>query len=112
MELSKVKEYLQNYLDSVAIPRFNEEPNDDGIENFEVYDVLKGSYQPPIIHVFLHSVPNPNVRYLSDTTKVKLRQLEKDIEGFMRMLSIKFPIRTHLNKSPLFKSGKTYSKEI
>lgn len=110
MELTKVKEYLQNYLDSVAIPRFNEEPNDEGIENFEVYDVLKGSYQPPIIHVFLHSVPN--VKRPSDNTKVKLRQLEKDIEGFMRMLSIKFPIRTHLNKVPVFKSGETYSKEI
>lgn len=110
MELSKIKEYLQNYLDSVAIPRFMDEPNDDGIQNFEIYDILKGSYQPPIIHVFLHSVPN--VKYPSDTTKVKLRQLEKDIEGFMRMLSIKFPIRTHLNKVPVFKSGKTYEKEV
>lgn len=110
MELSKVKEYLQNYLDSVAIPRFLDEPNEDGIQNFEVHDVLKGSYQPPIIHVFLDTVPNVNRP--SDTTKVKLRQLEKDIEGFMRMLSFKNPVRTHLNKIPIFKTGKTYEKEI
>lgn len=110
MEISKIREYLQNYLEEVAIPRFLDEPNEDGIQNFKIIDILKGSYQPPIIHVFLDTVPSVNRP--SETTKVKLRQLEKDIEGFMRMLSIKSPIRTHLNKIPIFKSGKTYSKEI
>ena len=110
MELSKVKEYLQNYLEYVAIPKFNEEPNDDGIENFQVYDISIGEYQPPRIHIFLHSVPN--VRYPSNKTKAKISELKRDIEGFIRMLSFKNPIKVHLNTIPIFISGKEYEQEI
>lgn len=110
MEISRVKKYLQNYLDSVAIPKFLNEPNEDGIQNFEIYDISIGEYQPPRIHIFLHSVPN--VRYPSNKTKVKISQLKRDIEGFMRMLSFKNPIKVHLNTIPLFISGKEYEKEI
>ena len=111
MEISKLKKYLQNYLDSVATPRFNEEPNSDGIESFVVYDVLKGSYQPPIIHVFLDSLPTDKNTFSPDT-KDRLRRLESDIKDFIKMFTIKNPVKVHLNKRPLFKSGRTYSTDI
>lgn len=106
MELSKLKEYLQNYLEIVAIPRFNQEPNEDGIESFVVHDILKGSYQPIIYHIFLDSVPVVN--HVSMATKSKLRDLEKDIHDFMKMFSIISRVKVHLNKRPVFKSGKNY----
>jgi hypothetical protein len=111
METSKLKTYLQNYLDTVAIPRFRDEPNSDGIESFIVYDVLKGSYQPPIIHVFLDSLPSDKNKFSLDT-KDKLRRLESDIKDFIKMFTIKNPVKVHLNKRPLFKSGKTYSTDV
>jgi hypothetical protein len=110
MKLEKLKEYLQNYFDTVITPRFLEEPNDDGIESFTVYNVVKGSYQPPIIHVFIDSLPINN--HPLDSTKSKLRQMETDVKDFIKMFSVKNPVKVHLNKRPLFKKGKSYSVDL
>jgi hypothetical protein len=105
MELNKVKKYLQNYLDFVATPRFNQEPNEDGIESFVVQEILKGSYQPPIFHIFLDSTPIVNLPSMS--TKSKLKDLEKDIQDFIKMFSINFKVKVHLNKKPVFRGNET-----
>lgn len=111
MKLEKLKEYLQRYLDSVVTPRFLTEPDVGGIESFTVHDILKGSYQPPIIHVFLDSVPVVNIPPAS-STKVKLRQVETDIKDFIKMFSLKNPVKIHFNKKPLIKPGKIGSFEV
>ena len=110
MKLEKLKGYLKNYLDTVITPRFLEEPNDDEIESFTVYDVVKGSYQPPIIHIFIDSIPVKN--HTSNSTKLKLRQVETDVKDFIKMFSVKPPVKVHLNKRPLFEKGKSYSVDL
>ena len=110
MELEKLKEYLQNYLDSVAIPRFNKEPNENGIESFQVHDIVKGSYEPIIFHIFLDSIPVVKHPFMS--TKAKLRDLEKDIHDFMKMFTAVKRVRVHLNKRPVLKPNKEYDKEF
>lgn len=110
MDIEKLKNYLQHYLNSVVTPRFKKGKNENEIESFQVVDILKGSYQPPIIHVFLHSVPVIN--HPSTATKSQFRQVEGDVTDFIRMFGIKFPIRVHMNKTPAFPKGKTRSMEI
>jgi hypothetical protein len=110
MNIEKLKKYLQQYLDSVVTPRFLQDPNEDGIESFSVHDILKGSYTPPIIHVFLDSVPIIN--HPSNSTKTKLRQVERDIHEFIKMFAISNPVKVHLNKRPTFGKGKTRHEEI
>ena len=110
MKLEKLKEYLQGYLDNVVTPRFLTEPDVSGIESFTVHDILKGSFQPPIIHVFLDSLPVVNTPLSS--TKIKLRQVEADIKDFIKMFSLKNPVKIHFNKRPLIKPGKIGSFEV
>ena len=110
MKLEKLKEYLQDYLDSVVTPRFLTEPDVSGIESFTVHDILKGSYQPPIIHVFLDSLPVINTPLSS--TKMKFKQVETDIKDFIKMFSLKNPVKIHFNKRPLIKPGKIGSFEV
>jgi len=109
MNIEKLKKYLQHYLDSVVTPRFIGGQNEDKIESFKLIDILKGSYQPPIVHVFLHSVPlvsNP-----TKSNKSQFRQIEKDISDFMKMFGITNQIKVHINKTPNYK-GKTKDEEI
>lgn len=110
MKIDRLKKYLENYFDTVINPKFLEKPNDDGIESFLVYDIVKGSYNPPIIHVFVDTIPITN-HPLKSTKKV-LSEVENDVKDFMTMFSLKNPVKIHINKRPLFKPNKTYSKEI
>jgi len=110
MKIEKLKNYLEHYLDSVVTPRFLEGENEDNIESFELIDILKGSYQPPIIHIFIHSIPTTN--YPTKNTKSQFRQLEKDVTDFVKMFGITNPIRVHMNKIPIFPKGKTRAEEI
>ena len=101
MELEKIKEYLQNYLDSVIIPKVNTEfpsEENDGPVNLKVYQVLKGSYQPAIYHVFIDVEP-------PSTLKSSLRKVEVDIDDFFKIFSIKNRIKVHWNKRPVFKDS-------
>ncbi len=110
MEIEKLKNYLVHYLDSVVTPRFKEGENKDNIESFQVIDILKGSYQPPIVHVFLYSIPATN--YPSKTTKSQFRQVEKDVSDFIKMFGITNPVKVHMNKTPTIPKGKTRAEEI
>jgi hypothetical protein len=102
MNIEKLKKYLQHYLDSVILPRFQEVKNEDKIESLQVFEILKGSYQPPIVHVFLYTTPSyhPNNR-----TKSQFKKLEKDIEDFIRMFGITNPTKVHINKAPVYPKG-------
>jgi hypothetical protein len=89
MNLDRIKEYLGNYLNSVLIPKIN---TDEPI-SMNVNDVLKGSYQPPIYHVFIDIEPH-------DTLKSTLKQTESDIADFFKIFSINNRIKVHWNKRP------------
>ena len=101
MNLDKITIYLQNYLDSIVIPRVNDEFSSE--ENnvpikMEVHKILKGSYQPPIYHVFIDVEP-------PSTLKSSLKKAESDIADFFKIFSINNRIKVHWNKRPMFKDG-------
>lgn len=110
MKAEKLKEYLQNYFDTVIKPRFLEELNNNGIESFEVYKIIKGTYNPPIIHIFVDTLPITN--HPSKSTKTLLLKIEDDIKDFMSMFSLNNRFKVHINKRPLFKPNKEYSDEL
>lgn len=96
MDLDKIKDYLQTYLDNVITPDINRElvGEEDEPITLTVYALRKGSYQPPIYHVFIDINPNWNGSIL--------KKVEKNIEDFMKIFSIKNKIKIHWNKRPLF----------
>jgi hypothetical protein len=102
MNLEKIKEYLQNYLNDIILPNVNRLQKiltDDSLVEpitMNVTDVLKGSYQPPIYHVFIQIEPH-------DTLKGLLKKSETDIADFFKIFSINNKIKVHWNKSPAFK---------
>jgi len=110
MNLEKIKEYLQNYLNDVILPNINRLQKiltDDSLVEpitMNVTDVLKGSYQPPIYHVFIQIEPH-------DTLKSLLKKSETDIADFFKLFSINNKIKVHWNKSPAFKDKKFYGTQ-
>ena len=79
MEFERIKGFLQDYLDTVVLPRSNSERNEP--ISMEVKSILKGSYQPPIIHVFINVEPHW-------TPRMSLTGIEKDISNFFKVFSI------------------------
>ena len=73
MNLNKIKQYLQNYLDTIVIPNLNQDRVDEDKVSLNVYQVLKGSYQPPIYHVFIDVEPH-------DILKIMLKKIRKIIK--------------------------------
>ena len=103
MEVEKIKKFLQSYIDSVIVPKVNKElaseENDEPIK-MEVFQVLKGSYQPPIYHVFIDIEPNWDGSYR--------KKIENDVNDFMKILSIPNRLKIHWNKRPAFKDSDLY----
>ena len=99
MDLDKIKEYLQTYLDEVITPNINEElvGEDDEPIKMNVFQILKGSYQPPIYHAFIDIEPNWEGSYR--------KKIENDINDFFKIFSINNRIKVHWNKRPSFKNG-------
>lgn len=101
MDSDKIEKYLQAYIDNAIIPKINKElaseENDEPIK-MEVFQVLKGSYQPPIYHVFIDIEPNWEGSYR--------KKIENDISDFMKILSIPYRIKIYWNKRPSFKDSK------
>jgi hypothetical protein len=58
-----------------------------------VFTLKKGSYQPPIIHVFINVKPHW-------TPRMSLNGVEKDISNFFKVFSVNNRIKIHWNKSP------------
>jgi hypothetical protein len=104
MDLEIIKEYLQNYVDSVLIPKINTDESLIEPITMNVTDVLKGSYQPPIYHVFIQIEPH-------DTLKSLLKKSETDIADFFKLFSINNKIKVHWNKSPAFKDKEFYGTQ-
>ena len=101
MNLDKIKEYLHNYVNSVIVSNIN--ANESLVEpiTMNVSDVLKGSYQPPIYHVFIQVEPH-------DILKSSLKKSEGDIANFFKVFSINNRIKVHWNKSPVSKNSSFY----
>ena len=101
MDTNKIEKYLQAYIDNVIVPKANKElaseENDEPIK-MKVFQVLKGSYQPPIYHVFIDMEPNWQGSYT--------KKIEGDIIDFMKILSIPYRIKIYWNKRPSFKDPK------
>ena len=96
MDIEKIEKYLQNYLDDVLTPMINNElvGEEDEPIRLTVNSVRKGSYQQPIFHVFVDIDPN--------WTGSILKRLEKNIEDFLKVFSIRNKVKVHWNKRPLF----------
>ena len=94
MEFDRIKEFLQDYLDTVVLPVSNAERSEPLTMN--VISILKGSYQPPIIHVFINVEPHW-------TPRMSLSGIERDISNFFKVFSINFRVKIHWNKSPNLK---------
>jgi predicted GTPase len=101
MDTDKIEKYLQAYIDNVIVPKANKElaseENDEPIK-MKVFQVLKGSYQPPIYHAFIDIEPNWEGSYR--------KKIENDISDFMKILSIPNRLKIHWNKRPAFKDSK------
>lgn len=102
MNLEKIKSYLQVYLDDVISPKINKElvGEEDEPIKMDVFQVLKGSYQPPIYHIFIDIEPNWDGSYR--------KKIENDITDFMKILSINNKIKIHWNKRPASKDSELH----
>ena len=112
MNLERIKGFLQNYLDTVVSPGVNQRREKSGLEPFEftVFDILKGSYQPPIIHVFLDTEPQiKKSSSLKPHAVMMLGEVEKDISGFFKVFSINYKVKVHWNQKPIFKNDTLHS---
>ena len=96
MDLDKVKDYLQTYLDDVITPDINRElvGEEDEPITLTVNALRIGSYKPPIFHIFIDIDPNWKGSMLN--------KLEKNIEDFVKIFSISNRVKVHWNKRPLF----------
>ena len=94
MYFERIQEHLQNYIDTVILPRSNSE-RDEPI-SLVVKNILKGTYEPPILHVFIDVEPHW-------TPRMSLTGIEKDITDFFKIFSINYRVKIHWNKSPNIK---------
>jgi hypothetical protein len=103
MNLEKIKSYLQVYLDDVISPKINKElvGEEDEPIKMDVFQVLKGSYQPPIYHIFIDIEPNWDGSYR--------KKIENDITDFMKIFSINNKIKIHWNKRPASKDSELHA---
>jgi len=103
MDEDRIKRYLQTYLDSVITLRVKQDLPEGKEVKFYVHNVLKGSFNPPMIHVFIDTEPESFVMKRWDARVLKHKSVEKDIEDFFKLLSIKNKIKIHWNKRPVFR---------
>jgi hypothetical protein len=100
MDSDKIEKYLQAYIDTAIVPKINKElasEENDKLTKMKVFQVLKGSYQPPIYHVFIDIEPN---------WESYRKKTEIYISDFMKILSIPYRIKIHWNKRPSIKDSK------
>ena len=105
MEIEKLEKYLQTYLDDVISPNMNQElvGEEDEPIKMNVFQILKGSYQPPIYHAFIDVEPNWDGSYR--------KKIENDVNDFMKILSIPNRLKIHWNKRPAFKDSDLYGMQ-
>lgn len=93
MNIERIHQYLQGYLDNVVLPNHNEKRSEP--ISLSIYGLRLGSYNPPIFHVFIDVEPK-------DTPKMSLSNIEKRIVDFLKVFSINSKVKIHWNKRPLF----------
>jgi hypothetical protein len=114
MDYDRLKDFLQTYLNTVVSPAVNKKREQMGFESieFSVYKILKGSYQPPIIHVFLHTEPEiKKSQSLKAHAVMMMSKVEKDIDSFFKVFSLNFKIKVHWNQMPIFKNDTIYTTD-
>lgn len=96
MDIEKIHEYLQQYLNDVLTPTINKElvGEEDEPISLSVHTLRMGSYNPPMFHVFIDIDPNWKGSILT--------RMEKDIADFIKIFSINNRVKVHWNKRPLF----------
>ena len=108
MEIEQVKKYLQTFLDTILIPKISNQGDEIKLT---VHDVLLGTYHPPILHVFIDSDPKVKTKTWYTPHRIDIK-VNREIENFLRMLSIQNNIKVHWDKRPLLKKDKKYSKNV
>lgn len=104
MNFDKIKKYLQYYLDSVIVPKIKNTSEKGEDVKLTVYDILEGSYQPTIIHVFIHSDPESFVQKGKGNAPFpKYKKIESDIMDFFKLIPIDERIKIHWNTKPKVK---------
>lgn len=114
MELEKLKQYLQIYLDTAIKPKIDKKRIEMGFEpiDFTVNSIVKGSYQPPIYHIFLDTEPViQRSRNLRPHASIMLTWVQEDVQSFFKMFSMNFPTKIHWNKRPIFKNDTLYTED-
>jgi hypothetical protein len=96
MEIERLQQYLQIYLDDVVTPKVNKEliSGEDEPIRLTVFTIKKGSYQPPIFHAFIDVDPS-----LEGNIS---KNFEKNIASFFKIFSINNKVKVHWNKRPAF----------
>ena len=81
MNLEKVKNYLQVYLDDIITPKVNSElvGEEDEPITIKVYDIKQKEFNPDEIVVFLDMEPDWSRGSITD-------KIDDDIISFMRMI--------------------------
>ncbi len=105
MDKELIKQYLQGYLKTVIEPNVNSQRDEKGLKpmQFDLYDILKGSYDSQIIHVFLDSEPSVKKGAgLKPHTIMMMDRVQKDIINFLKIFSITNKVKVHWNQRPLF----------
>lgn len=97
MDLNKVKEYLQVYLDEVITPELNKELDPEGNEpiSISIYKVNLGESDPNRLNFFLDMEPNWSGASIG-------HKLNIDLSRFVKMLGIEKNLHIYWNKRPLF----------
>jgi hypothetical protein len=96
MNIEKLHQYLQTYLNDVVTPSINKKlvSGEDEPITLTVYGLRRGSYQPPIFHVFIDMDP----KLKKDISK----NIENNIISFFNIFSITDKVKIHWNKRPAF----------
>lgn len=114
MNPENLKEYLQYYLDSIVTPKVNEKRNELGISEikFDVYQIVKGSFEPLRYHIFLDTEPQIKKKSgLKPHVIMMMDGVQKDINNFFKVLSINSPTKVHWNKRPIFKNDTLHTED-
>ena len=97
MNLEKLQNYIQNYLNEVITPSLNKKMvgNDEPII-LTVNALRRGEYDPQYLYIFIDIDPDPGI------DESILNKLAKNIKDFMKIFSTTSKVVVYWNSRPLF----------